>query len=133
LINRILDYFKADSDKKSTGKRGEKHACRYLKGKGYKLLKKNFACKTGEIDLIMTGRDGEIVFVEVRTRESRDFAPPEDTVTKNKQNKIIRAARYFLSQYEIANKPLRFDVIAITAGGDKQKPEIRHYENAFYA
>ena len=79
----------------------------------------------------MTQRDGSIVFVEVRTRESRDFAPPEDTVTKNKQRKIIRTAHYFLNKYDIKDKPLRFDVVAITAGDDKDKPEVRHYENAF--
>lgn len=131
MIKRILDYFKSDSGRKSTGKWGEKYACRYLKGKGYRLVKRNFSCRTGEIDLIMTTRDGEIVFVEVRTRGNRDFASAEDTVTKHKQIKITRAARYFLNKYEIKDKPLRFDVVAITAGDNKRTPEIRHYENAF--
>jgi len=131
LIKRILNYFSSVPEKQSCGRRGEKYACKYLERRGYEILKRNFSCKTGEIDLIMTQRDGSIVFVEVRTRESRDFAPPEDTVTKNKQRKIIRTAHYFLNKYDIKDKPLRFDVVAITAGDDKDKPEVRHYENAF--
>lgn len=131
MIKRILNYFSSVSERKSTGKWGEKYACKYLRRKGLEVLKRNFSCKTGEIDLIMTEADGSIVFVEVRTRESKNFAPPEDTVNKNKQKKIIRAARYFLNKYDIKDRPLRFDVVAITAGNNKRKPEVRHYKNAF--
>jgi putative endonuclease len=118
------------TDKALLGRWGEKRCERFLKRKGFKNLARNFSCKTGEIDLIMVDTDGSIVFVEVKTRADESFSPPEAAVTSAKKTKMLRAARYFLSIHNIENRPFRFDVVTIVLG-QKGRPEIRHYENAF--
>jgi putative endonuclease len=95
------------------GHQVEQHACRYLESNGLRLIDKNFNCKSGEIDLIM--QDGEtLVFVEVRYRAKSKYGDSLDSVTRSKQNKIIRTAKYYLQQNDLYDKvPCRFDVIAV--------------------
>ncbi len=65
--------------------------------KGLKTLTRNYACKAGEIDLIMVDSDRSIVFVEVKTRTDEEFAPTESVITKPKMDKMTKTARYFIS------------------------------------
>jgi putative endonuclease len=95
-----------------------------------KLLTRNYSCKTGEIDLIMVDKDGTLVFVEVRTKADEKFSDVESSIIPSKKTRLKRAARYFLSTENIENRPFRFDIVAIVLG-QKGKPQIRHYENAF--
>jgi putative endonuclease len=118
------------SDKASLGRWGEKRCEKFLKRKGLKNLTRNFSCKTGEIDLIMVDSDGTIVFVEVKTRADESFSSSESAVTSAKKTRMLRAARYFISTHNIEDRPFRFDVVTIVLG-QKGRPEIRHYENAF--
>jgi len=117
-------------DTESLGKWGEERCEKFLKRKGLKTLTRNFSCKSGEIDLIMVDNDGDIVFVEVKTRANEDFSPSESAITGPKKTRMIRAARYFLASNNIDERPFRFDVVIIVLG-EKNRPQIRHYENAF--
>ena len=49
------------------GSAGEKIAALYLEKKGYKILRRNFRVKGGEIDIIAEN-DDIISFVEVKSR-----------------------------------------------------------------
>jgi len=118
------------ADKELLGRWGEKRCEKFLKHKGLKTLTRNFSCKTGEIDLVMVESDGTLVFVEVKTRANEDFGPSESVVTKTKQTRMLRTARFFLATNNIENRPFRFDVVTIVLG-DKGPEEIRHYEKAF--
>ncbi len=118
------------ADRKLLGRWGEKRCERFLKRKGLKTLTRNFSCKTGEIDLVMVDADGSIVFVEVKTRADESFAPSESVITSAKKTRMFRAACYFLASHKIENRPFRFDVVTIVLG-QKGRPQIRHYENAF--
>jgi len=126
----LLKRRKLLADHALLGRWGEKRCERYLKRKGFRTLTRNFWCKLGEIDLVMVDTDGSIVFVEVRTRANEDFAPAESSVTYAKKSKLLRAAQYFLATHNIADRPVRFDVVTIVLGR-YGRPEIRHYENAF--
>jgi putative endonuclease len=126
----LLKRRKLLADHALLGRWGEKRCERYLKRKGFRTLTHNFWCKLGEIDLVMVDTDGSIVFVEVRTRANEDFAPAESSVTYAKKSKLLRAAQYFLATHNIADRPVRFDVVTIVLGRSG-RPEIRHYENAF--
>lgn len=54
----------------------------------------NWLCKFGEIDLIM--QDGSTrVFVEVKLRAPTSFGEGFETVTRQKQEKIIRAVKCY--------------------------------------
>ena len=111
------------------GKRGEDLACEYLAEQGLVLIERNYRCRTGELDLIM--RDGsQVVFIEVRLRRSHRYGHPEETVTRTKQTRLIRAAAFYLQSRRI-DSPCRFDVIAIVrnpSGGT-----LRWIKDAFQA
>lgn len=126
----FLDRDKLLADRKLLGRWGEKHCEKFLKRKGFKTLTRNYRCKTGEIDLVMVDSDGSLVFVEVKTRASEDFSPSEAAVNLTKKKRMARTARYFLAAHEIENRAFRFDVVTIVLG-EKGRPELNHYENAF--
>ena len=96
----------------------ESRVLNFFQEKGLSLIERNFRCKLGEIDLIM--RDcGDVVFVEVRMRNNPNFGQAAETVTRSKQQKIIRAASYYLQlNPRLADMGCRFDVVAVTNNTD---------------
>jgi putative endonuclease len=117
-------------DKEILGRWGEKRCEKFLKAQGLFPLTKNYSCKAGEIDLIMVDANRTIVFVEVKTRTDESFTPAETLITAEKQQKIYKTARYFLTVNDIENRPYRFDVVTITLDGAGTE-QINHYKNAF--
>ena len=124
--NRLL------TDSKRLGKWGQRRCEKFLRKKGLKKLASNYSCRAGEIDLIMVDKTGAIVFVEVKTRRDESYAAAEDAITKTKQQKIARTARYFLANYNIENRPYRFDAVTIVLS-QNGRDRINHYQNAFLA
>jgi len=96
------------------GQRAEALACRYLQRRGLVLLARNYRCRGGEIDLIMSHGDS-LVFVEVRYRRGSRFGTGAETVDRRKQARIIACASQYLQQHpSAAVLAPRFDVIALT-------------------
>ena len=116
---------------KSTGKWGEDQAEKYLRRKGYRTVARNWSCRFGEIDLIVSDRV-YLVFVEVKTRKSSEFAEAREFVGAGKQRRVRAAASMWLSAHETELQP-RFDVIEIYGTEDMpyRKLQIRQIENAF--
>ena len=116
---------------KLSGAWGEALAAEYLRKKRFKILASGYRCRFGEIDLIATDRK-YLVFVEVKTRKSADFARAREYVDHRKQDRIRSTATLYLSQYPTNLQP-RFDVIEIYApeGLNTAHPEINHLEDAF--
>ena len=114
--------------RKRLGQEGEEIAEGFLKKKGYKLVERNYRCKTGEVDLIVLDRK-VIVFVEVKTRTDLSFGSPFEAVEARKQRKMIQAAQFFLHQHKLHQRDARFDVVGVSWPGGK--PVIEHIENAF--
>ena len=93
------------------GRKAEKQAEDFLKDQGLSLIKKNFFCKAGEVDLIMND-NGEIVFVEVRARKTKTHGSAAESIDSKKQQKICKSARFFLHENpQYHNNNCRFDVI----------------------
>lgn len=112
----------------ATGRKSERHAEQFLRAQGLTLVKRNFRCKTGEIDLIMRDDSG-LVFVEVRHRSSSQFGTGAETVDWRKQQRLVRAASHFLVTHPRYNEcSCRFDVVAIGTDGHD---ELLWYPNAF--
>jgi putative endonuclease len=113
------------------GKYGESVARDYLKAKGYKTVRENFKYARAEIDLIVKDDvNKQLVFVEVKTRRSKSFGEPEESVNISKQRQLIKSAKGFLMyNNDYADYEKRFDVIAIYIEEDKET--INHLENAF--
>jgi len=113
-------------------KKGEALAGKILKKKGYKILKRNYVSKYGEIDIVAYDR-GIICFVEVKTRRSENYGPPELAVTKEKRKRIVRTALNYLMINNIEDTDCRFDVVSILYKEDVNKPDIELLESAFTA
>ena len=103
----------APSATQSLGARAETVALRHMRQHGLALLRRNFSCRLGEIDLILL--DGEtLVFTEVRYRSAGRLVDALLTVDHRKQAKLVRAAGVFMKKHPMhARRVSRFDVIAI--------------------
>ena len=108
---------------------GEEAAARYLEAVGYQILDRNWRCPAGEADIVAKD-DGDVVFVEVKTRTSLNKGFPEEAITPEKRRRYERiAAYYFLSSSEV-NVGIRFDVIGMLKMGE-DRALIKHHVNAF--
>jgi putative endonuclease len=114
------------------GSRSERAAERYLRGLGYRIVKRNWRCPQGELDLIAI--DGRcVVFVEVRSTETAASEKPAASVDAAKQRRLTDLAVRFLQQYRLLDYPARFDVLAVSWPEDRREPAIVHYPSAFEA
>jgi putative endonuclease len=111
------------------GQTGEKLAEVFLRQRGYRTAARHFTTPVGELDLVMQA-GATIVFVEVKTRRDRRFADPEDAVDGRKQARLLRAARWFLAQRGLHDRPCRFDVVTVILAPPAE-PEIAHHVDAF--
>ncbi len=117
-----LEEDKVTKERLELGRRGEDIAARFLKKMGYKIIERNFRCRIGEIDIIAFEK-GVLIFIEIKTRTSDSFAPPQLSVNRLKQQKIINSALSYLVQKRITGIDCRFDIIAITFPADIKKGE----------
>jgi putative endonuclease len=95
------------------GKDGEALACAELEARGYAILERRYRSRHGEIDVI--ARDGDtLVFVEVRRKSAVGYGFAAESVTRDKQRRIIRMALDYLARAELVDRcAVRFDVVAI--------------------
>lgn len=115
--------------RRDLGAAGEKAACRFLKRRGYLILRRNYVCPLGEIDIICD-HQGCIVFVEVKTLRSDAATDPENKVTPAKQRQVERVARAWLAREGDPDRPYRFDAVSVVMP-PREKPNIRHIVEAF--
>jgi len=109
------------------GQAAETAAEAFLLSQGLRSVCRNFRCKLGEIDLIMQDQQ-TLVFVEVRLRSNQRFAQAAESVTWRKQQKILRAAQFYLQQSRMTDRcPCRFDVICLS----HQQAQPEWIRNAF--
>lgn len=115
--------------KKTLGTKGEDISVEFLKGKGYRILKRNYRYGHKEIDIVARDKN-TVVFVEVKTGRSKKFGEPFEKVDSRKQEKLVQAAKAFIQENQIKGCDFRFDVISVDLRGDRK---IEHIENAFMA
>ena len=98
----------------------EERALAHLRDRGLSLVTRNWNCRMGELDLIM--RDGnELVIVEVRSRANPEFGTAAESITATKCQRITRAARLYLQRNpREAQRPVRFDVVALNGDGEPE-------------
>ncbi|OGQ03913.1 MAG: YraN family protein [Deltaproteobacteria bacterium RBG_19FT_COMBO_46_12] len=87
-------------------------AFRFLKKRGYRIVEKNYVCKMGEMDIVAREKD-TLVFVEVKTRTSTFFGPPQLAVNSSKQRQLSKVALNYLNEKRLKDVKARFDVVAI--------------------
>jgi putative endonuclease len=117
-------------NKKELGRWGEEQARNYLLENNYYLIEENYSNRWGEIDLVVSKGDF-IVFVEVKTRRSNKFGPPEASVNYKKQSKIRKMATFFTLRSNYSKLQVRFDVITVFVNQAKESIDLNHIKNAF--
>jgi putative endonuclease len=113
-----------------TGRRGEEEAYFYLRQQGYVIIARNYRSPRSRSELDLVAWEGEtLCFIEVKTRTTRDMAPPEAAVDLEKQRDLARVAREFLRKIK-GSPPYRFDIASVylLAG---ERPKITLFKDAF--
>jgi putative endonuclease len=118
------------------GKLGEQYAAAYLEQLGYRFVAANFTLPVGrnlrgaivnaEIDLVAYEHN-TLCFIEVKTRASDWFAPPQANVDLRKRRQIARAARAYRRLFELDDQPYRFDVVTVVLSDPPEVELLRHY------
>jgi putative endonuclease len=118
------------------GRWGESLAGDFLRKKGYTIISCNERTPYGEIDLVAVCSSEEepdsadvLVFVEVKTRSSRKFGYPEESITARKKTNLIAASQCYLQEHPELDMGWRIDVISIEQYSSSA-PIIHHFENA---
>lgn len=109
------------------GKQGEAIAKDYLLANGYTLAEENWRWHHHEVDLIVCNAV-YMVFVEVKTRSHTAFGEPEIFVTREKQQKIIRAANAYMLK-TASPKDARFDIVSVVI--QDNSVIVKHLESAY--
>lgn len=94
------------------GKEGELRAAGYLDRKGLRVIRTNFRCRFGEIDVI--AMDGDtICFIEVKTRRGVSHGLPSEAVGRTKLLHIKKCAQVYLSRSGLKYESMRIDVVEV--------------------
>ena len=108
---------------------GERVAVSHLEAKGYQILERNWSTREGEIDLIASrGRD--LVFVEVRSKQGRNFGTPEESITGRKAQHLRAAAAAYTQQHPEAPPNQRIDAVVIELDAKGRVLRVEQIENA---
>jgi len=120
------------------GKTGEKQAAEALEAAGMKIIAKNFRSKFGEIDIIAVDESAGnpasdiLVFAEVKAWSAFGIENLQYSIDIKKQNKIIKTAKYFLSENrKYSNMSVRFDVVFVKSAKPPERCQITHLASAF--
>ena len=129
LVYRAADRLRQRRYRGNHGRIGEDLAHRFLRSQGCTVVARNYRTLTGrgEIDLVVW--DGaRLAFVEVKTRSTDEFGPPEGAVDAEKRERLQIAARDYVRRAEIAWKVARFDIVSIVLD---RPPRIEWLRDAF--
>ncbi|MCL2364175.1 MAG: YraN family protein [Defluviitaleaceae bacterium] len=133
LVNTVPTRGNASDNrptKYAVGMDGQQAAEAFLCEKGMNILARNYRIRTGEVDLI--AQDGSyLVFIEVKTRKSNTYGQGRESVTRHKQQQIMRTAMFYATKNKQIDRDMRFDVVEVVMIGNRI--EIEHIENAFWA
>ena len=98
------------------GDKGESVACEVLRENGFTVLQRNYAVHNiGEIDIIAE-KAKDIYIFEVRTRMNIGTYPDSaESVTRTKRSKVIRTAERYISENDLYDRNIVFEVIKVTS------------------
>ncbi len=113
---------------KELGDLGEQIALRFLRKNGFHIVDTNYRFNRNEIDIIYTLPE-KVVFVEVKTRQTAEIGPPWKSVTRHKQNQIIKCAHQYIVSKDLDTEA-QFDIISIVH--NSHGTFLEHIKDAFY-
>lgn len=96
------------------GRRGEDLAHRFLRAKGFIIVARNYRLSSGDAEADLIAWDGPtLVFIEVKSRETAEFGPPERAIGEEKRAHLLRIAREYTRKTETPWDRIRFDVVTV--------------------
>ena len=111
------------------GQAGEAAAAAYFLKQGYEVFARGYRHGRAEVDLVLRRGAALLVFVEVKTRSSGQFGPPETFVSARKKELFRHAATHLQEELDWRGD-IRFDIVALTLL--HQGFRLEHFEDAFY-
>ena len=96
------------------GRRGEDLAHRFLRRQGYTIVARNYrlAEGDGEADLI-AWEGGTLVVVEVKSRGSAEYGPPDRAIGEEKRDHLRRVARAYARKTDTPWERVRCDLVTV--------------------
>lgn len=123
------DTSKRSDRRARIGRLGEGIAAEHLERQGYVICQTNYRCEVGEMDIVAL--DGDcLVFTEVRTRSSRRFGSPEESITAAKRQKLVEVAQTYLLEHESQPPDWRIDVVSIQLSPRREVERLELIKNA---
>lgn len=116
----------ADANTIQKGRRSELLCAKYLKTLGYSVIKQNWYCRWGEIDIIAKNRT-ELIFVEVKSVSSRKYCTAQELFNPAKRRKLVKTINYFIMLNSSKKFSWRLDLVCLTK--DVDRIWIEHYKN----
>jgi putative endonuclease len=107
-----------------SGRRGERIACRFLLSNGLDILARRWRGRFGELDIIAFEKE-LLIFIEVKTRSSKQYGEPWEFVDWRKQQRLRLTAEQFIADHDLGRYSYRFDIVSVL--GD----QVSLFRNAF--
>lgn len=115
-------------ERQRLGERGETIACDALEKLGYRIIQRRYRSRFGELDVV-ADEGGTVVFVEVKTKTDGSFSDPIESVTLQKQRRLVSMAEEYVAYCGLDDTPCRFDVVGVDLS--VIPPRITLYKDAF--
>jgi len=129
LLYRAADRIRRRRYAENHGRIGEDLAHRFLRARGCTVVARNYRTLSGSGEIDLVAWDGrKLAFIEVKTRGSEEFGPPESAVDAEKRERVRRAAHDYVRRSEIPWRDTRFDIVSIVLD---QPPRIEWLRDAF--
>ncbi len=127
MIGAIFDKLRYER-LRNPGRRGEDLAHRFLKRQGYTIVARNYRLSSGEAEADIIAWEGSaLAIVEVKSRRSGEYGPPERAIGEEKQRHLLRVARAYARKANVQWENVRFDVVTVILD---EPVQIHLYRNA---
>jgi len=120
--------------KRAKGNKGEDIACNYIETLSYRVIKRNYLKKWGEIDIIAE-KDGIVHFFEVKSvttsfSSSFDSHKPEDNVHGLKVSHIRRMVETYLEETKRGlDAEFQFHVLCVFMDMRRRRARVKWIPN----
>ena len=93
------------------------------------MVARNYRMATGAGEIDLVGWDHkQLVFVEVKTRQTNEYGPPDRAIGPDKKAKLLRTAREYVRHAEVPWENVRFDIVNVVLA---TPPKVQHVRDAF--
>ena len=112
------------------GRLGERLAEQHLLALGARLLERNYHVQYAEVDLLLE-HEGELVAVEVKTRDVEDPEQPEEAVSWAQLRNIVRGLETYAMDNDLLDVPHRIDVVVIVIEANGEVLRLDHLRSVY--